>query len=451
VPLTGRVSATTYFTDRSSRGFNAVYCPLFSGLGATPTANKNFSTYDGALPFNGYASGDGSTTGDGASNNYDITKPNSAYFARIVAMVNLAAQYNMAVILNVYENYGWEDNFNNAGTTKVQNFGAYIGTTFADCPNIIYNYGDDYQDWQTNSASEAAMAALIAGIKSVDSTHAHLGAEMNYNNSTTFDDSNWVGLDANAVYSPYVQYMECYHAYAQTTKPIFDIESQYEGEHYGTAPYDQYIDSGTTGASGTFDVHGSAVVRHQTFWGWTSGLCGFNYGNSWTADNMSTSTRWYRNLGPSAQNSGCLLVKLLQARNWWSLVPDTGQTFCTAGYGTQYPYPGIVVGESQPYPYGSVLTNNYCTATLASDGSFGLVYIPIGQNGNTTTITINLAKLAGPLVAAHWMDPVSGALTVISGSPFSNSGTHEFTSPGVNSDGVSSDWVLLLDVLASGN
>ncbi len=437
VPLTGSVSATTYFADRSSRGFNAVYCPLFSGLGATATANQNFSTYDGILPFNGYISGNGSTTGDGAANNYDITQPNSTYFARIVAMVNLAATYHLAVILNIYETDGWEYNFSKVGTTKIQTLGAYIAKQFSSCSNIIWNYGDDYQDWSTNSTSESVMAALIAGVKSVDSRHLHLGCEMNYNNSTTFDDSHWTGLDANCVYTYFPMYCEAFHAYGQSTKPAYLIESNYEEEYYGG---NNYVDNGGPSPSGTPGTQGSAVIRHQIFWGFSCGaMAGFNNGLWWPADNMSTTAGWASHLSAPAQNSGCTLVALLQARKWWLLSPDTSHTFCTAGYGRAFTYPGVVVGEVAPLAYGSVLADTYCTASVASDGSFGIVYIP-----KTSTIAINLTALRGK-ITARWLDPVSGAFTVISGSPFTNSGTHSFTSPGVNHDGIYTDWVLLLD------
>jgi Protein of unknown function (DUF4038)/Putative collagen-binding domain of a collagenase len=437
VPLTGQVSATTYFKDRSKRGFNAVYCPLFSGLGASYTANKNFSTYDGILPFNGYTSGNGSTTGDGAANNYDITKPNPAYFDRIVDMVKLAASYNIAVILNIYETDGWEYNFSNAGTDKVRALGAYIAKKFDDCPNIIWSYGNDYQDWPTNFASQTAMHALVAGVQSVNPSRLHLGCEMNYYNSTTFDDNTLTRLNANCVYTYFPVYCEAFHAYGQSTKPAYVIESNYEAEYYGS---NNYIDNGGPNPSGTQSTQGSAVVRHQIFWGFTCGaMTGFNNGLWWTADNMSTTSAWANHLSAPAQNSGCSLVALLQARNWWLLSPDAFHTFCTAGYGRAYPYPGIVVGNVPPFAHGSVLADTYCTASVASDGSFGIVYIP-----KTSTITINMATLRGK-ITARWMDPISGALTVISGSPFSNSGSRKFTSPGINSDGVYTDWVLLLD------
>jgi hypothetical protein len=437
VPLTGPVSATTYFKDRSRRGFNAVYCPLFSGRGTTPTSNKNFSTYDGILPFNGYTSGNGSTTGDGASNNYDITQPNPAYFSRIMDMVKLAATYNMAVILNIYETVGWEYNFSNAGIDKVRALGAYIAEKFRGCSNIIWSYGDDYQDWSTNSASESAMAALIDGVKSVGPARLQLGCEMNYINSTTFDDTNWTGLAANCVYTYFPMYCEAFHAYGQSKRPAYVIESNYEEEYYGS---NNAIDDGGPSPSGTQDTQGSAVVRHQIFWGFTCGaMSGFNNGLWWTADNTSTTSGWTQHLSAPAQNSGCRLVALLRARNWWLLSPDASHTFCTKGYGASYPYPGIVVGEVRPLAYGTVLADRYCTASVASDGSFGIVYLP-----KTSSVTINLAALRGK-ITARWMDPVSGVFTTISGSPFANAGLHSFTSPGVNSDGVYTDWLLLLD------
>jgi Protein of unknown function (DUF4038)/Putative collagen-binding domain of a collagenase len=437
VPLAGGVSATAYFDDRSRRGFDAVYCPLFSGLGATATANKNFSTFDGILPFTGYTSGNGSTTGDGTANNYDISKPNPIYFDRIVDMVKLAAQYKLAVILNIYETVGWEYNFSKAGPDKVRALGAYIAEKFAHCSNIIWNYGNDYQDWRTNGASHAALEALITGVNSVDSDRLQLGCEMNYINSTTFDDGRLARLHANCVYTYFPMYCEAFHAHKQSTKPAYLIESNYEEEYYGS---ENFVDNGGPFPSGTQSTQGSAVIRHQIFWGLTCGaMAGFNNGLWWTADNMSLSSGWVQHLSAPAQNSGCMLVAWLRARKWWLLSPDTAHTFCTAGYGKAFGYPGIVLGDVPPLAYGTVLADNYCTASVASDGSFGIVYVP-----QTATVTIRMAALRGK-ITARWMDPVSGALTVTSGSPFSDSGSQQFTSPGVNSDGAYTDWVLLLD------
>jgi hypothetical protein len=52
-----------------------------------------------------------------------------------------------------------------------------------------------------------------------------------------------------------------------------------------------------------------------------------------------------------------------------------------------------------------------------------------------------MAKLAASSTA-RWFDPTSGTYTAISGSPFSNVGTQQFTSPAtIHADGTN-DWVL---------
>jgi hypothetical protein len=66
-----------------------------------------------------------------------------------------------------------------------------------------------------------------------------------------------------------------------------------------------------------------------------------------------------------------------------------------------------------------------------------LTYCP-----NASTLTVNLAKFSGP-VTAQWYDPSNGTYTAISGSPFPNSGTQDFITPGNNHDG-DPDWVLAM-------
>jgi hypothetical protein len=46
-------------------------------------------------------------------------------------------------------------------------------------------------------------------------------------------------------------------------------------------------------------------------------------------------------------------------------------------------------------------------------------------------------------VLARWFDPTTGVYQSISGSPFANSGSRQFTAPGNNSGG-NQDWVLVL-------
>jgi len=59
------------------------------------------------------------------------------------------------------------------------------------------------------------------------------------------------------------------------------------------------------------------------------------------------------------------------------------------------------------------------------------------------TISVAMSKLAGP-TAAHWYDPTNAEYISVSGSPFPNEGTRQFTPPGNNHDG-DGDWLLLLE------
>jgi len=59
------------------------------------------------------------------------------------------------------------------------------------------------------------------------------------------------------------------------------------------------------------------------------------------------------------------------------------------------------------------------------------------------TVTVDLGRMSGP-VTARWIDPTNGQFQTISGSPFANTGPQDFASPGTNSDGSSTDWVLEL-------
>jgi hypothetical protein len=63
----------------------------------------------------------------------------------------------------------------------------------------------------------------------------------------------------------------------------------------------------------------------------------------------------------------------------------------------------------------------------------------------TTTITVDMTQMKGP-TKARWFDPSKNTFSTIKGSPFGNSGTHDFTTPGTDGDG-NLDWVLVLESL----
>jgi hypothetical protein len=83
---------------------------------------------------------------------------------------------------------------------------------------------------------------------------------------------------------------------------------------------------------------------------------------------------------------------------------------------------------------------DYVGAAINS-GSLGIAYCP-----KSAAITVEMTRFSGS-VTARWYDPTDGAFKGVNGSPFSNTGSQQFSTPGNNSAG-SSDWVLLLETQA---
>ena len=115
---------------------------------------------------------------------------------------------------------------------------------------------------------------------------------------------------------------------------------------------------------------------------------------------------------------------------WYNLVPDQTHSFLTAGYGT--------FGDT-----GHVGNNDCAMAAKAPDGSLAIIYTPVSHN-----MTVAMGNFAG-LVTARWFDPTNATFQTVPGSPFPNTGNHNFATPGNNSAG-DPDWVLLLQA-ASGS
>jgi hypothetical protein len=123
--------------------------------------------------------------------------------------------------------------------------------------------------------------------------------------------------------------------------------------------------------------------------------------------------------------------------NWQSLVPDTGHLIVTSGYGTATGGPSGTAG----FGTGNMSTDNYSPCAGTADTRLAMCYDPQGN-----ALTVALSWFTGP-ARARWFDPTTGIYTIISGSPFTNSGTHSFSTPGNNAGG-DHDWVLVLDQLA---
>ena len=397
--------AAHYFADREAHGFNAAWMDVLVAGPYRPYSPADGATYDGILPFTGYVPGGTDTA------HYDLTKPNEAYFARVDQMLTLAAAHHILVFLDPIETGQWVPTLRNNGLSSAATYGRYLGNRYKHFHNILWLSGNDFETWE-NPNDDALVQAVAKGIKATD-PGALQTVELNYQNSSSFDDPTWVPLiQINGTYAYAATYIQMLHSYNQTPiAPNYLLEAHYELEKVGEP----------------WDYGNPPVLRRQEYWAMLTGGTGQLYGNAFIWTFMPG---WKYYLDTEGVTQLIIWKNFFESMPWQNLVPDQAHTVVTAGLGT--------FGDLQTRVY----TSDYCTASKTPDGSYVVAYMP-----TVRTITVNMANLKAPAIA-RWFDPSNGAYTTISGGPFANKGTREFTPPGKNHDG-NGDWVLLLNASGS--
>ena len=400
VTMISTADAARYFDDRQARGFNAMWIDVLVAGPYRPYSPEDGATYDGILPFTGYVPGGTDTA------HYDLTKPNEAYFARVDQMLTLASAHHMLVFLDPIETGQWLTTLRNNGPSRALAYGRYLGYRYKHFPNILWLNGNDFQTWE-NPNDDAVVQAVAKGIRSADPSSLQT-VEVNYQNSSSFDDPTWVPLiELNGTYAYAATYIQMLHSYNQRPiAPTYLLEAHYELEKVGEP----------------WDYGNPSVLRREEYWAMLSGGKGQLYGNAFIWPFMPG---WRYYLDTRGATQFTIWKNFFESMPWQELVPDQAHAVVTAGLGT--------FGNLQT----RVSTSDYCTASTTPDGSFVAAYMP-----TVRTITVNMASLKAPAIA-KWFDPSNGAYATISGGPFANKGAQEFTPPGKNHDG-DGDWVLLL-------
>jgi len=416
--------ATTYLTNRANNGFNALWiellCDSYTGGAGTEGSPNYGHDVNGNNPFTSTLTG----------GYYELTTPNPVYWSHVDYIVQTAATYGLQCMFTPLDQGGWTQTSLRNGTNRCYQYGQFLGNRYKDSPNIIWNLGNDFQNWATQQ-NDAVILAIADGIKSVDTNHL-MTIELNSPFSESQDDPNWISrITANGVYTYRPTYDETLVAYNKPNiMPVLFLEEHYEYENVG-------------GEFGTANV-----LRRQEYWSLTSGaLAGHMYGNhyTWTftsgwqylktimkqliySKNFFSWTfarGWQSHLETKGMKQLIYFKNFFSSRRWYDLVPDQSHTLLTAGYGTYT-------------PGGNVSDSDYATAAKRPDGTLSVVYTPVRH-----TLTIALNNFSSR-VTARWYDPTANTFMAIPGSPFPNIGTHNFTTPGNNGAG-DGDWVLLLE------
>ncbi len=407
--LLDRTQWTTYLADRQTRGVNIVWvlalCSQSSSINGTGLVgcHSSMQTYDGIAPFK---SGNSPTT-------YDISAPNGDYWSRVDDYINLAGSHGITVLFCVWDTSGLEPLMEASGSTKMYNFGVFLGNRYKKFPNIIWMSGVDFQNWRTDSTDNILLGKLMAGIASVDKSHLQT-TELDFNRSKSLDDSLLAPYTTlNGVYDYYCDYGEVYAAYNAAAVPVFVEEGYYEN---ATAQ------NWTTALPATT----AEILRRQEWWSSLAGACGYIYGNM---NIWPFVKNWQNDLDSVGITQFGYLASFMKRVAWYNLVPDQRHIMVTAGYGT----PNLGIKDK-----ACIIDNGYATTAYFADRSGSVSYMPVN-----TTLTVAMSQFSGP-VNAKWFDPTKGTYSTIPGSPLSNSGERTFATPGKNSAGTS-DWVLLIE------
>ena len=405
--LTTHVSladAESFFADRQAHGFNSDWVNLLTA-GSAMSGRNDASTFDGIRPFTRHLKGGTDW------NDYDLTAPNEAFFARVDQMIKLAAKYEIQIILDPAETIAWRTTLLNNGTEKCRAYGRYLGSRYKNFDNILWMSGNDFDQWR-EPTSDAVAIAVAQGIKDTDPRHLHT-VELHVGRSLSTDDPRWAAIvSLNAAYCyrpPYIEVLRGYN-YRAKAMPVFMVEAVYEFE-----------------GNGQPRVSTAWTLRRQEYWSLLSGATGQLYGNGYT---WPFKADWKSHVDTSGAEQMAHLKKFFESRRWYDLVPDQAHETLTAGYGTMLAHNDSAAGE--------IDSNDYATTARTADGSLVLSYLPTRR-----TVTVDMTKLSKP-AAARWFDPSNGTYVDIAGSPLANTGSHRFTPPGKNHDG-DGDWVLVLE------
>ncbi len=398
--------AAVYLADRAARGINSLWVNL---LCVRPVEGRSDgSLLDGTKPFTNTVAG---------TRFYDLTTPNASYFTHVDEVLHVAATDGIVVMIDPLETAGplLPTALAN-GSARCRAYGQYLGNRYRDFPNVIWLNGNDFQQWNV-ATNDAVIIAVALGIKD-KAAHQLQTLELNYQSSCSLDDTNWapiIGL--NLAYTYYATYAEVLHAYNQRPNlPVFMGEANFECETNGVA-------------EGAEDGGSPHILRMQEYWTMLSGAAGQLYGHKFIWRFLHD---WQSHLDSPGVVQFGYMAELFRARKWHELVPDQTHAFVIAGYGR------FISAPPRHNVAQRFAGNDYVTAALTPDGSLGMAYLPQGG-----TITVAMTKLQNG-VTARWFDPSANRFKTIAGSPFSNTGTHPFTTPGKNSAG-KPDWVLVLE------
>lgn len=343
---------------------------------------------------------DRNTEGQSPFYDQDPTRPNAAYFDRLVHLVRKATTRGLVVAMGTFwENVVYDGLVN---SSNARAFGQYLGSRFRDEPNLVWMVGMDIEP----AGHEATFRELAAGLRE-GTAHQHL---LTFHPRAVGSSSRfWPGepwLDFHMVQT-WHDYHNIYRHLAQEDwllvppKPSGLGEGAYEDGDY---------------PSGHITPH---LVRWQAY---TSYLAGAYHTYGQVAVMIAAQREpapWPTQLDRPGTAQLRHVRDFFTALAWWTLEPDTANMLLPR------------------YPDEHLANGGRMVGARTSDGSLAVVYVPTPR-----TFTVDLSQLHGP-VTARWFDPTDGTYTTL--GRFASGALQQFTPPVPKNPG-DPDVVLLLQV-----
>ncbi len=419
-----REDATEYLENRKEKGFSVIQAVILAELDGLRTPNAY-----GDLPLI----------------DLDPTKPNERYFEHVDFIVDKANQLGLVVGMLPT----WGDKVPNiiGGEGPViftpensRIYGEYLGKRYRD-KSIIWILGGDRR--VDSDTAFNIWKNMAEGLKSGDQGKHLISYHPRGVSSSSywFHNEDWIDFNMyqtahfHRFQKVYENAMQDYSLHP--IKPTIEAEPAYEDigmefwtfEEWRRNPevYNDVFDSDNLVKNREFFKKGFFTdydVRVHAYWDLLSGASGYTYGNNaiWQMFRKGDKVEvpclydWRESMNRPGADDMRHVRKLFEARDYSKLIPDQS----------------IIYGKN---PNDST----HIRAAVASDGSFLIAYLALGQ-----PVTVVMKKIKGSGVQARWFDPRHGEIVEI--GTFENKGFRTFTPP---SSGVNNDWLLVIDDLSS--
>lgn len=397
-----RAEAEKYLANRAGKGYNVIQAVALSEVEGVDVPNayghKPLVDRNPVKP----------ATADGEANDY------WDHVDFIVKTANAKGLY-----IGMLPTWGrwWNDNNPIFNEQNAEAFGRWMGERYRDCDIIWILGGDRNPDGQDK---QAIIRAMARGIRSVDKENLMTFHPTGWQTSSKwFHNDEWLDFNGrqsghNQRFNSNAQIVDDFRR--TPVKPIMELEPLYEDHPLEFNPDNE-------GHSCAWDV------RRTLYWSVFYGSAGVTYGHHsvWQMFDKEKGRGginrplmpWHQAIDQPAAGQTVHLRRLMESRP----------------YSSRIPAPDFIV---QDEVWSSVPgAGRYrFVATMDNEGSYAMVYAPIGRSFSVKTDMLKADK-----VAVWWYCPRTGKAR--KAGKFTNDGQpRTFTPP---MPGEALDWVLVLD------